>query len=151
MTEYFAELTRRFPDGFDPVNAVEEAGEMFNPPRGVFMIALLGGAAIGCGAIRHLDEHTAEIKRMWVSPRSRGCGVGRRLLENLEHEAGRAGRSRIVLDTNDSLTEAISMYRAHGYVAIDKYNDNPYAERWFAKHLHGRDDARSTAARSATR
>jgi ribosomal protein S18 acetylase RimI-like enzyme len=61
--------------------------------------------------------------------------VGKRLLARLEEEARSAGRSRIVLDTNSVLTEAISMYRAAGYHNIASYNDNPYAELWFEKRL----------------
>ena len=54
---------------------------------------------------------------------------------HLEGEARRTGRSRVVLDTNEALTEAIAMYRASGYVAIERYNENPYAHHWFAKAL----------------
>ena len=32
------------------------------------------------------------------------------------------------LDTNAALTEAIAMYERAGYRAIERYNDNPYAE-----------------------
>jgi hypothetical protein len=27
------------------------------------------------------------------------------------------------------------MYEALGYRSIERYNDNPYAQRWFAKQL----------------
>jgi hypothetical protein len=40
-----------------------------------------------------------------------------------------------VLDTNEVLTEAVAMYERNGYVAIERYNDNPYAHHWFAKRL----------------
>ena len=41
----------------------------------------------------------------------------------------------VILDTNESLTEAIAMYERAGYQAIERYNDNPYAHRWFARVL----------------
>jgi len=90
---------------------------------------------VGCGAIQYVDASTAEIKRMWVDPKRRGIGLGRRLLQHLEAEIRGAGRSRVVLDTNDSLTEAIAMYGRLGYLPIERYNDNPYADRWFEKSL----------------
>jgi hypothetical protein len=31
------------------------------------------------------------------------------------------------------------MYERAGYHAIERYNDNPYAHRWFAKPLAGLD------------
>ncbi len=29
----------------------------------------------------------------------------------------------------------MAMYERAGYVRIDRYNDNPYAEAWFEKQL----------------
>lgn len=133
MRQYFAELDARFPGGFDPGGALDEAPAQYDAPNGAFLLAATGGDTVGCGALVFLDEQAAEIKRMWVSPASRGLGLGRRLLARLEDEARRAGRSRVVLDTNATLTEAVAMYEAAGYVPTDRYNDNPYAQRWFAK------------------
>ena len=135
LERYVGELEQRFPTGFDGGQALDEADAAFNEPSGRFVVALLDGDVVGCGALLWLDQDTAEIKRMWVDPQRRGIGLGRRLLAHLEGEASRAGRSRVVLDTNAALTEAIAMYRAAGYVAIERYNDNPYAHHWFAKQL----------------
>lgn len=137
MTQYFEELEDRFTEGFQDVDALDDASRSFNPPRGLFVVATVDGRPVGCGGVRFLDGTTGEIKRMWVSPTSRGRGLGRRLLARLEEEIRGTGRRRIVLDTNGSLTEAISLYRSHGYVSIPRYNDNPYAEHWFEKSLTG--------------
>ncbi len=135
MSRYFEELAQRFPIGFVAGDALAEAVVRYNPPAGAFVIATVAGETIGCGAVELLDDTTAEIRRMWISPSSRGLGLGRRLLAHLEGQARRAGRSRVVLDTNGSLTEAIAMYESCGYVPTARYNDNPYAEHWFTKAL----------------
>ncbi len=135
LARYVGELEQRFPTGFDGRQALDEADSAFNEPSGRFVVALIDGEVVGCGALLWLDRETAEIKRMWVDPQRRGIGLGRRLLAHLEGEARRAGRSRVILDTNEALTEAISMYRASGYIAIERYNENPYAHHWFAKVL----------------
>ena len=57
------------------------------------------------------------------------------MLRELEALARRLGHTRVVLDTNGTLTEAIAMYERAGYTAIERYNDNPYAEAWFEKVL----------------
>jgi hypothetical protein len=57
------------------------------------------------------------------------------MLSELESRVARLGHQRVVLDTNAVLTEAIAMYERAGYTAIDRYNDNPYAMRWFARTL----------------
>ena len=133
MSRYFDELAARFPGGFDPGNALEEAAARYRPPTGVFVVARLDDETVGCGAVDLLDDTTAEIKRMWIAPTRRGTGLGKRLLARLEEEVRRAGRSTVILDTNGSLTEAIAMYQACGYVVTTRYNDNPYAEHWFTK------------------
>ncbi|HZX53922.1 MAG TPA: GNAT family N-acetyltransferase, partial [Ilumatobacteraceae bacterium] len=115
--------------------AHDDAEVGFRPPNGVFLIAVDGDAVVGCGAIQYVDANTAEIKRMWVDASRRGVGLGRRLLGRLEAEIRGSGRTRVVLDTNDALTEAIAMYGRLGYVPIERYNDNPYADRWFEKSV----------------
>ena len=135
MAQYFEELDARFTDGFDPGAAFDEAVIGLNPPNGAFVVAKFDDDLVGCGGIQFLDDDTAEIKRMWVSSQRRGIGLGRRLLAFLEGEIQASGRSWVVLDTNKALTEAIAMYRSCGYESIDRYNDNPYAQLWFAKQL----------------
>jgi hypothetical protein len=39
------------------------------------------------------------------------------------------------LETNRTLTEAIALYRAAGYVEVAAFNDEPYAHHWFEKRL----------------
>jgi hypothetical protein len=41
------------------------------------------------------------------------------------------------LDTNDALTEAITLYRSTGWTETPPYNDNPYARLWFMKPVAG--------------
>jgi len=133
LTQYFEELTRRFRDGFETGDGLEQAAVMFREPQGRFIVAFDGRRVVGCGGVQFLADGTAELKRMWVRPESRGLGIGKRLLARLEDEARRAGRWRVVLDTNGTLAEAIAMYRATGYRPTTRYNDNPYAELWFEK------------------
>jgi GNAT superfamily N-acetyltransferase len=135
MAAYFAELDARFPNGFDPGDAIDEAAALYNPPTGLFLVARVDGETAGCGGVVHLDATTAEIKRMWVAPPWRGRGVGRAILAALERHAHDAGRTRIVLDTNGTLLEARAMYEAAGYSTTERYNDNPYAEHWYVKEL----------------
>ena len=135
MAQYFDELARRLPGGFVAGDALDEAGTDFNPPRGAFVVAHEGDDVVGCGALALLDETTAEVKRMWIHPSRRGSGLGRRLLQQLEAEARRAGATVVVLDTNGALTEAVALYESSGYAAVAPYNDNPDADHWFQKAL----------------
>src|SRR5215510_2081257 len=138
LREYFAELDRRFDTGFDPSRGtVPDSGD-FATPGGVLIVATLWDEPIGCGGLLLHDDDAADLKRMWVDRSARGLGVGRRLLRELEAYAGRSGRSITRLETNRGLAEAIALYRSAGYVEVEPFNDEPYADHWFAKRLdHG--------------
>ncbi|MEZ5407668.1 MAG: GNAT family N-acetyltransferase [Acidimicrobiales bacterium] len=135
LAAYFAELDRRFEGGFDPGEALRADAPGFRPPAGRFLVARNDDEVVGCGALQPVDQRTAEIKRMWVAPGWRGAGIGARLLASLEHEAADTGYTQVVLDTNAVLTEAIALYERSGYRAAERYNGNPYAQRWFTKPL----------------
>ncbi len=136
MGQYFAELDSRFATGFDPGAGGADADAVsLRAPAGAFLVMRIDGAVVGCGGVQGLDADTGEIKRMWIHADWRGRGLGRRMLARLEELAVSLGRTRVVLDTNASLTEAIAMYERAGYEAIERYNDNPYAQRWFAKRV----------------
>ncbi|MFN3219374.1 MAG: GNAT family N-acetyltransferase [Acidimicrobiales bacterium] len=136
LTVYFDELEERFPDGFDRSDALGEGASSMSAPRGVFLVAKAAdGTTVGCGGVQPSGDTTAEVKRMWVDADWRGAGLGRRLLGELEQACVARGYTQVVLDTNATLTEAIAMYESAGYHPIEQYNDNPYAQRWFAKAL----------------
>jgi DNA-binding MarR family transcriptional regulator len=135
MDAYFAELDERFPHGFDPGDATTHDAETFDPPGGAFVLVHDTSDTIGCGGLLTSAPGVGEIKRMWIAPRWRGVGLAGRLLADLEERSRAIGHHTVRLDTNSTLTDAIAMYEGAGYRPIDRYNDNPYAERWFEKSL----------------
>ncbi len=135
LEQYYRELDERFRTGFDPDAGGAAELDGMRSPAGAFLIMRTDQAVLGCGGVQHLDDNTAEIKRMWIHPAWRGLGLGGRLLSQLEHVAAGLGRTRVLLDTNETLSEAIAMYQRAGYDAIPRYNDNPYAHHWFAKNV----------------
>lgn len=137
VDRYVAELAERFSAGFEPGDTAQEASAM-NPPDGRFLVGRVDGVVATCGGVRRLTPTRAEIKRMWVDGAWRGCGLGGRMLAALEEAARELGHREVYLDTNGSLTEAIAMYDRAGYRRIERYNDNPYAEAFFAKRVSPR-------------
>lgn len=135
VANYFAELDRRFPGGFDATDQSSGDPAEFRPPGGAFVIGLVDDAVAACGGVRTIGDGIGEIKRMWVDPDRRGLGLGTRLLRHLESLSAGLGHRIVRLDTNDNLTEALALYRRRGYREIERYNDNPYALCWFEKDL----------------
>ncbi len=135
LRSYFTELQERFETGFDPARSLlPDAGEL-RPPRGLFLVARLHGAPVGCAGLKLPPTAPAEIKRMWVAPHARNLGLARRFLSELESRAAQHGRDILRLDTNKTLTAAISLYHSHGYQEVPAFNTEPYAHHWFEKRI----------------
>ena len=135
IEQYFTELGQRFEAGFDPTVGISAHPHELMPPAGLLLVARLREEPIGCGALKFHENAPGEIKRMWVAKHARGLGLGRRLLEALEHEARQTGVKILHLETNRTLREAIELYRQAGYQEVEAFNDEPYAHYWFEKCL----------------
>ena len=113
LGRYLAEIDERFPTGYRVEGPVATAAG----PGSTYVLATSDGEPVAYGGIRPapaVDEHAIEIKRMWVHPDWRGAGLGSRMLRHLEALAAERGCSRLVLDTNGVLAEAIAMYERVG-------------------------------------
>ncbi|MGL3207855.1 bifunctional helix-turn-helix transcriptional regulator/GNAT family N-acetyltransferase [Bradyrhizobium sp. BR 1433] len=135
LGEYYAELARRFEKGFDvKLSRDPEAKDMVRP-RGTFIVAMSDGLPIGCVGLKGSGGEFAEIKRLWVAPGARGLGLGRRLMDAAERAARELGIAVLRLDTNSALPEAGQLYRRTGWTEIPRFNDDPYPDLFFEKHL----------------
>jgi GNAT superfamily N-acetyltransferase len=95
-----------------------------------YLVGVLDGRAVACGAIQALDADTAEIRRMYVRPAYRGRGIARQLLGVLEETAFLAGHTVVRLETGRYLPAAIRLYTSSGYAEIPVYGEyvgNPHS------------------------
>ena len=133
--QYFDELDRRFESGFDPAASLSAEDRDLVPPRGAFLVASVDGAPVACGAVKSVSPGVGSLKRMWVADTVRGVGIGRRVLEALESQARELGLTTLRLETNQTLHEAIGLYRSAGFREVASFNADPYAHHWFEKFL----------------
>jgi putative acetyltransferase len=84
-------------------------------PEARFLVARAEGRVVGCGALILGAGGKAEIKRMFVSPASRGDGIGRAILEAIENSARDQGVTLLQLETGTASKEALEFYRRSGY------------------------------------
>ncbi|GIH76794.1 GNAT family N-acetyltransferase [Planobispora longispora] len=111
VTAAFAELVAKY--GAEGRSGVH--------PEARFLVAVVDGRAVGCGAVQPVDPATGEVKRMYVAPDHRGRGVARSLLAALEDLARAQGNTVLRLATGHLQPEAISLYRGSGYEPIPPY------------------------------
>ncbi|MGB7297600.1 MAG: GNAT family N-acetyltransferase [Candidatus Aminicenantales bacterium] len=94
-------------------------------PSGCLLLAWDDKEAAGCVALRRFSGSTCEMKRLFVRPKFRGCGYGRRLAEEAIRHAREIGYRRMVLDTIGSMQAAIGLYVSLGFTEILPYRYNP--------------------------
>ena len=100
------------------------------PPSAVdidlFLVAAdpTDGHPAGCGVLRRLSDTSAEVKRMYVEPASRGSGVATALLRALEAAARNRGWTTLRLETGLAQPDAIRFYEREGYREIPLFG--PY-------------------------
>ena len=104
------------------LSAVRESLPAYLPPYGQLIVAESNGDLIGVAALRTLAPGTAEVKRMYVSPRGRGLGLGSALLDRLLAEARDSLHAKLIrLDTCRFMTEAQKLYASRGFIEREPY------------------------------
>jgi GNAT superfamily N-acetyltransferase len=117
---------------------------VFDAPLGAFFVGYLADRPVAMGGWRYRPDVTAfgrssvtEIKRMYVVPRARRCGLARLILEHLEETAQVAGAEVMVLETGIEQPEAISLYLASGYSPVEGFGHYKWSpkSRYYGKLL----------------
>ncbi|MAP55219.1 GNAT family N-acetyltransferase [Altibacter sp.] len=76
---------------------------------------------VSCGAIKHYDDNTMEVKRMFTVPQARGTGLAGNVLQELEDWARELGYNRCILETGKRQIEAVRLYTKEQYTPIPNY------------------------------
>lgn len=87
------------------------------PERRVLVVAEINHVPLGviCGVTHAEDDHAAYVYQMWVSPDTRGLGVGKSLLNYIIHWAEGFGLQTLALSVTTTNSPAIKLYTALGF------------------------------------
>lgn len=105
--------------------------QKYGVPDGRLYVAVAESRVVGCIALRRLDETRCELKRLYVVPQLRGCGIARGLTRQLIADARQIGYRQMLLDTLPFLREAIALYESEGFYRVERYNDSPLDRTFF--------------------
>ncbi len=106
-------------------NELNEIQLKYSKPDGCIILCKINNEFIACVAIRKINAHTAELKRMYVHPAFREQGIGKNLLIKAIAFAKETNYSVIRLDTLNYMTPAINLYKKIGFYEIPAYYSNP--------------------------
>jgi putative acetyltransferase len=76
------------------------------------------GTIIATVAIYKIDDHTCELRKMYVQIQEQGKGIGKLLLQTAITKAVELGYTKMTLKTNSKLQTAIGIYRKNGFEFI---------------------------------
>lgn len=97
-------------------------------PKGRIVVAYVDDIAAGCVALRPFDNHTCEMKRLYVKESFRNMKLGKALAQRIIAEAETIGYDTMVLDTLRTMESALGLYKSLGFVEIQAYYENPLDE-----------------------
>jgi putative acetyltransferase len=98
---------------------------LYGTAGGALLLAVYDDEPAGTIALRRLDAAAGEVKRLYLRPKYRGHGLGRRLLEAVTERAIAIGYERLYADTLPQMLEALSLYQRAGFERIEAYSSTP--------------------------
>ena len=117
------ELDRELKSRYEERQAIYDRYNIIENNRNV-VIAYKDEMPVGCGCFKKFDDHSVEIKRMFVKPEYRGQKIAASILQELENWAVELNISGTVLETGIKQPEAIHLYQKSGYIVVENYG--PY-------------------------
>ncbi|WP_207420604.1 GNAT family N-acetyltransferase [Desertivirga brevis] len=88
------------------------------------VLAAIGGITIGGGCFKVIDQKTAEVKRVFVSPYFRGLNVGSGIMQEIIDWAKELHFKELVLETGELQHQALQLFKKYGFEKINNFG--PY-------------------------
>lgn len=117
------------------LSSLEDPEKYFLATGGVVLLVKRGEEYLGTSALKPMGNATYELCKMGVSEAARGLGIGRIIGEAAIQKAKEMGVKRVYLETNSSLTPALTLYAKLGFVRIENFT-SPYERADVAMELY---------------
>lgn len=91
----------------------------------VVLVAVAGGAAVGCVVASAATGDALEMKRLWVDPACRGRGAAKALVGAVVRHAAATGARSVRLSVWRWRQDAIGLYEGLGFAREDSWDDRP--------------------------
>ena len=106
-------------------DSLENPEKYFIATGGAVLLACRGDEYLGTSALKPMGNDTYELCKMGVSELARGLGIGGLIADVAIQKARELGAKRLYLETNSSLTPALTLYAKLGFTRIENFT-SPY-------------------------
>ncbi|MBT5384884.1 MAG: GNAT family N-acetyltransferase [Kordiimonadaceae bacterium] len=93
---------------------------------GEIYFALLNDLPVGAIALKLHEGKRFELSKMGVLPKAQGHGIGKLLVAKVLEQFALRGGEELFLETNSSLTPAITLYKKMGFKKTEPPQNTPY-------------------------
>lgn len=93
---------------------------------GEIYFSLVDGKVVGAVALKKYSPTRYELSKMGVLPDAQGLGIGNLLVEKVIERFHARGGKELFLETNSSLTPAITLYKKYGFNQVAAPENSPY-------------------------
>jgi len=106
-------------DGFGPSDSeVKAMSKHYNDEQGSrYFIAVVDGIVVGGSGIAAFDSNgkVCELRKLFLTPQSRGLGLGKLLVDECLAYAKQKGYQQCYLDTLANMHAAVALYQKMGF------------------------------------
>jgi GNAT superfamily N-acetyltransferase len=125
LAQAFARLNRAWIEQLfrmetSDIEALDDPEGHIIAPGGQIFFAMEAGEPVGTVAAVRASETTFELAKMAVTPSHQGRGIGERLARAAIDYARASGGSRMYLETNNRLPNAIRLYERLGFAHAER-------------------------------
>jgi len=103
--------------------SLDELSEVYNNPRAIYFVIVIGGKVVGGAGISQLEnttENICELQKMYLSLDSRGKGLGAKMIKKCIEKAKELGYKKCYLETLPYMKSAVKLYEKTGFKTLDK-------------------------------
>jgi len=103
--------------------SLDELSEVYNNPRAIYFVIVIGGKVVGGAGISQLEnttENICELQKMYLSLDSRGKGLGTKMIKKCIEKAKELGYKKCYLETLPYMKSAVKLYEKTGFKTLDK-------------------------------
>ncbi len=103
---------------------VENYQQDYVEDQGLFLVVMDDNQLVGTGAIKKLENNTAELKRLWLLEEYHGQQIGYQVVMRLLDFARAHSYDKVRLQTSLRQKRALNFYTQLGFYEIPSYRDS---------------------------